>query len=534
MKTKILKYLSVVLLGTAFSFTACNSLDLGPIDYYGNENYWKTVPQVQAYVNGLHLDLRSTSFTRNFLMGEARGGLQVIGTSSQGVSTSYDDIKANNLDGHKTGLSSWGGSGSIYGNIFDANLLIQNVENSEMHTNNKATIDFLLAQTYGIRAYHYFNLYRAYGGVPLIDKVKVLDGQVTADELYTARSTPKQVMDFIKADLQKSIDYFAAAGKDWVNNTTWSKAATQMLAAEVYLWSAKVSLGDQTPDAGDLGKAEGFLNDVKNSGKFTLENNFEKVFATDNKATKENIFAIYYAEGESEASTGQFLYSLELIGSFFDNNGVKLVDPLNIKINQVQRYEYSKSFINSFNPKDKRLNATFYKYYKQDGTFVGSVMKKFLGRINNAGTRVYDNNEPIYRYADVLLMLAEVENMKDGDPAKYINEIRKRAYGADWDATTDAYANSDFKSNEYAILYEKDKEFVYEGKRWYDVVRMKDAKNGQPLAFDAAVTYGTTPLLSTSEKHKVLWPVDNSTLNADPLLKQTPGYAVGDQQEEVW
>lgn len=111
-------------------------------------------------------------------------------------------------------VSQWGGAGSVYGNVFDCNLLIQNIEDSEMHKSNKATVDFLLAQTYGIRAFHYFKLYRAYGGVPLVNKVKVLDGQVTADELYTGRSTPKETMDFIKADLKKSLDYFASAGKD--------------------------------------------------------------------------------------------------------------------------------------------------------------------------------------------------------------------------------------------------------------------------------------------------------------------------------
>lgn len=90
------------------------------------------------------------------------------------VSTSNDDIKGNNFGRH-TGVSQWGGAGSVYGNVFDCNLLIPNIEDSEMHKSNKATVDFLLAQTY-IRAFHYFKLYhRAYGGVPLVNKVKVLD-----------------------------------------------------------------------------------------------------------------------------------------------------------------------------------------------------------------------------------------------------------------------------------------------------------------------------------------------------------------------
>ena len=102
-------------------------------------------------------------------------------------------------------------------------------------------------------------------------------------------------------------------------------------------------------------------------------------------------------------------------------------------------------------------------YYDDDGKLEGTVLKKFLGSINNAGNRVFDTNEPLYRYVDVLLMLAEIENMKGGNPAKYINEVRKRAYGNDFDDTTDSYHNSDFKTNELEILKERDREFVYEG-----------------------------------------------------------------------
>ena len=91
-------------------------------------------------------------------MGEARGGLQVTGTSSQGVSTYNDVIKSNTLSGDNPGLTRWGGGESLYGNIFDCNLLIQNVENTDIQKNNKVEVDYILAQTYGIRALYYFTL----------------------------------------------------------------------------------------------------------------------------------------------------------------------------------------------------------------------------------------------------------------------------------------------------------------------------------------------------------------------------------------
>lgn len=184
MKTNIIKYMVGIFAFSAVVFSSCDSLELGPIDYYGSTNYWKTLPQVQTYVNGMHLDLRSNSFNRTFILGEARGGLQVTGTSSQGVSTYNDVVKGNTLTGDNTGISGWGG---FYGNIFDCNLLIQQVEGKPLHTENQKAVDYLLAQTYSIRALYYFTLYRAYGGVPLVKEVKVLNGSVEQSDLYTPR-----------------------------------------------------------------------------------------------------------------------------------------------------------------------------------------------------------------------------------------------------------------------------------------------------------------------------------------------------------
>ena len=82
------------------------------------------------------------------------------------------------------------------------------------------------------------------------------------------------------------------------------------------------------------------------------------------------------------------------------------------------------------------------------------------------------------------------------------------------------------------ILHERDKEFVWEGKRWFDVVRMQDASHNS-LVFSAAANYpSTSPLISTSEKHKLLWPLDISTMNINPLLEQTLGYDTYKKQPE--
>ena len=270
---------------SAVLYTSCD-LDLVPLDYYGSGSYWKTVSQVESYMNGIHVDLRASNFNRQFLLGEARGGTNKSGTSSLITSINYDRIKENNLDADNTGISNWNGT---YGYIFDCNLLIQEVEGTALQEENASTINYLLAQAYGIRALHYFTLYRTFGGVPLIERVKVLDGQVDVETLYTPRSSAKTIMDFIKSDLAKSLEYFGSDETIKSNKAYWSKAATTMLAAEVYLWSAKVSLDDQTPASDDLSKAKGYLNTILNDSRFGLCDNFKEIWDVTNKGNKEMI-----------------------------------------------------------------------------------------------------------------------------------------------------------------------------------------------------------------------------------------------------
>ena len=75
-----------------------------------------------------------------------------------------------------------------------------------------------------------------------------------------------------------------------------------------------------------------------------------------------------------------------------------------------------------------------------------------------------------------------------------------------------------------AILHERDKEFVWEGKRWYDIRRMWDA-GYEPLVFSSEANYDTSePVIKESESYKLLWPIDVETLNKDPKLKNNPGY----------
>jgi len=159
----------------------------------------------------------------------------------------------------------------------------------------------------------------------------------------------------------------------------------------------------------------------------------------------------------------------------------------------------------------------------------GTHVQKNIGYINSEGNRVFCGDYAFYRLPWVYLSLAEIANMESDNSGveKYINLVRKRAYASNWDENKHGYKSGDFTQNELAILHEKDKEFVQEGQRWWDVLRMTLTKGGKHLVFckEANLKNNGVPILNeATESHKVLWPIEQNMLDKDPSIKQTPGY----------
>lgn len=525
---KLKKYGIVLCLMLALS--SCDSLDLTPIDYSAAGNYWKNESHVTTYINGIHSQLRA-DYNSLFLLGEARGGTLRDGTSSLNVSLNYATIITNMLTKDNTGVSNWNG---YYARILQVNHLIDQVENHCDFLSDAARNQYL-GQAYGIRAYYYFMLYRTYGGVPIETDVKVVNGNIDVTALYKPRSTAEETLDFIKSDINKSEKYFG--NTTTLDRIKWSKYATLMLKADIYMWSAKVATasveGSHIPTGqSDLQIAKTALQEIVNSGKFSLLNNYADIFRYDNKKNNEVIFEFSFSKDEALNNGAAYVYQPSLfVGSYYDEAGnVFAKDPLDLYNNGMGRIEYKESFVKSFDRTDSRRNATFFEFYSTSDPATrnfGSAMIKQLGHAEN-GSRYWDSDIIVYRYADVLLRLAECENGLGQPCASYINQVRQRAYGGNFDHSV-TYTDGDYAQNELAILHERDKEFVSEGMRWFDVVRLHDA-NKKPLAFSAAANYPTsttavaTPLLNNEQSHKLLWPIDTGVLSGDNLIKQTVGY----------
>ncbi len=487
-------------------FTSCDFLELSPEDSFAEGNFWQNESQVAGYITGMHKQLRDNA--QNFyIMGEQRGGLLTTkGTFGTGMDNTT--LIDHNLRESSPGYSNWAG---FYGYILDLNVLIDRLSKGLSFLSTEKQ-NYYLGQAYGLRAWYYFYLLRTWGGVPLITEPKVAQGTTNPTDLYTPRSTEAQIATFLKEEIGRSEECFSSDNFT-INRTrdTWSKAATLMLKAEIYLWSAKV-YGTDTNN--ELTVAMTALNSVQSSNKFRLLDNFSDVFTYNNKGNDEIILALHYEQGEAEQSMKRFMYDIPQMANWYDRNGEPMNDPLNVGDQTILATEWKWEFYESFSDKDTRKDFTFLDFYSKDGNKHGVVLRKFLGTVDAAtNKRSYSDDMPLYRYADLILMMAEIKNKLGQDPSAEINEIRKRAYG---EGNYEIYTNKTFAENELTILYERDKEFVREGKRWFDVRRMQDG-SGKPLAF-------TESGLQESQAYKLLWPIDTSTMTKDPSVEQTPGY----------
>ena len=218
--------------------------------------------------------------------------------------------------------------------------------------------------------------------------------------------------------------------------------------------------------------------------------------------------------------------------TYCDENGTLLSQTEMSDMNGLIRYQVEPElYWKLWRDGDTRQKYSLKPIYLQDATtgeieYQAPIAYKFQGvLLDGDAIRSWLDDYPIYRYADCLLMLATAKAFLGEDIATEINAIRERAYGADYfsahqselaypnDADGTFYSGNQFVASDAnpleAILKERMREFLFEGKRWYDIRLMGN---------EFVTKYSTASL------DRLLWPIDENSLGENQALEQTPGY----------
>lgn len=588
-----------VISAMCLGMTSCNDeLDLAPIDYPGAGSFWTTQTQYTTNIYALSQMFRA-NYASNILFwaGELRAGTLDTDLINGSGALNVDYI--DNL--YNSSHTQFSNFGQYWGFIADLNELIYHCENEGVEILQDNVREGLLAIAYGWRAFCYFQMYRMYGGVPLRTTPDVVLGETNPEELRKPRATAEETLNFIKEDIAKSLQLFTSSNYSFGGQKRdyyWSKAATEMLAGEVYLWSGKVSTDDHTANSADVATAKTYFENVLNNYGYRMLDNYLDIWTTPHNS--ESIYSICYTSQEDGYTASNI--QAQMIWSKAAGAGTtawSLQDETGLGLRTdgaANRFEFFSSDATEtpvqystwleFNPSPNRYmykNQMFYQYEEKDSrrkmffplykvtaeeeqndvvfienfdphsrTLLGTFFLKLKPSLIKEWSQsyIFNNDMPIYRLPLAILYLAEIANYEgnNADVEKYINMVRQRAFGDEWDEDLYGYKAGSFRANENAVLREKDREFIMEGQRWWDLVRLTAVKGGsttdhfvfQPescagFGLDVANHPWFTdrngnpvvtdqPVLSTSEAHKILWPIDATLLGSDPLIKQNPGY----------
>lgn len=474
-------------------FSACtDNLELLPTSVIGNSSFWKTEDDARGGVFGLYTTLRTQAGKNLFLWGEGRS--ETVGSGVQGLD-GRERYYLNTLDATTSGPE-WQG---MYTVIHQANLLLKYVPGISF--SSEASRNDMLAQAYAMRAYVYFTMTKTWGDLPLVTEPTEA---FSPESIQKERTSRENIFKLIKEDIDKAISLFSGntipAGR-----FVWSKPSVNALKADVYLWTGKLLNGGSA----DMTTALNALNEIK-TADVSLLDSYSSVFDYANKGNKEILFAIRFQQNEV---TDNDFASMYFSAAYVPNDIDAATSAALGVANGNNFWAPTATFRNQFTTDDTRKNATFTEIYTAASgtrTFYGAFQSKFKGGIN-AGVRLFLSDYIIYRYADVLLMIAEAKNALGQDPSTEIMQVRTRAYGAN--VTAHPFVNGTKAANDEVILKERLLELGLEGKRWWDLIRFGKAFEKVPaLTARADKTY------------LLLFPISSNTLSLETKIKQNPGY----------
>lgn len=426
------------------SLSSCNKdfLDLPSETSLSTPVFFKTQEDFVKAVNGAYAPLR-TLYSRAWVMGEMRSDNThyFYSTANRGVLpeaepiADFIEVPANVYTTEKYV--------NDYLIIARVNQILELIDGVEFDQTVK---DGLKGESYFLRAFAYFDLVQYFGKVPLhLTPVKALT------ETYLPLSSTDSVYMQIIADAQQAAALLPPKSTQEAGRATSGAAKT--LLGNIYIVQQKWS------------EAEAIFKEVVNSGEYVLVSDYAAVFDPNNKNNSESIMEVQYKEG-TEGYASNFIYQFlpqpmtaQEVGQV---TGVAAPQALGGEGGNAP----TPDLIAAYEDDDERFAASI-GYCTASG-----VIFPYIKKYNHPHTTqgLTNDNFPVYRYAEVLLFLAEAlnEQGKTAEALTYLNQVRTRA------GLVNSTASGQPEVRD-AIAHERRVELAFENKRWLDLVRTGEA-----------------------------------------------------------
>lgn len=478
-KKYILNKLAILLLAISVFVASCDLFDL-------DENL-KSVVAPETYYN-------TPAQIETILAGTMRRSFSSWG-ANYGYNPAFHRMADQNADGNLVITMNYGADiwTVHWANIKDINFAIKAMVAGNLSGSSQTVQDQLMGQLKFLRAWNYFQLVRHWGGVPLLT-----EEFEKASDYFAAlpsRSSVTEIYDLIVKDFTEAVQKLP---EDWGSLVGRpARDAARGLLAKTYLTMATAPLND----ASCYAKAAAMAKEVITGGRYYLVDDITEVFSMETK------------------------YGPEMMWSFNANNQARSTDPrIWSAIDGWGDYSCDREWVEDVYPEQPRkysyLEIYGRKGIKYDVLGRGIGIKKFLydtwANFDNGITTI---NIPILRYADILLIFAEAENMSKGVPTQEavdaINQVIDRANGhapnPDYPLLTTSMTREEFDK---AVINERSYELCFEFDRWCDMCRKRIIPEVVRPEY-----------LVNFTEDDYLYPIPEFEIRLNPNMTQNPGYS---------
>lgn len=500
--------------------TSCSDwLDLKPESEIILDEYWKTEQDVEAVLASCYKSLTEDDvMARMIVWGELRSDNLVVGLAGIDMVKRYDMYRI--LQGNITSTNAYASWSAFYRTINYCNTLLHYapyvLERDENFT--QADLNRVKAEALTIRALSYFYLVRSFKDVPWMSEASITDNQN-----YNRKQSPDSVvLKNIITDLKVSKQYLPTDyGRDDYNHGRFTQYGASALLADIYLWQ------------NDYKNCINECDYILANPKFKLEsplNSYTQIFYFGNST--ESIFELQFNDDVQKNNMVNELYgSASAFPGELSFPTTLAYNPYSGKAGAYSPFYYKVASNVYESEKDIRAKDSYNVYTNNIFKYVG------LMRIDNtAGTdgsyayRTRSSNWIIYRLPDIMLMKAEALVEQDQPSTlKKALELVNTTYARS-NSGQDSLVASNYPTRsemQSLVLRERQRELLFEGKRWYDLVRMAKREGNTNMLNDYVnhKSSGNAVTLGAPVLNAMYMPISLSELEANTLLDQNSYYS---------
>ena len=422
--------IAILLMTFLVLLTSCEDfLDQKPTDGLVLEEYWKNKEEVLSTLGGAYQLLSELDYLL-FIHGELRGDmLQPNGTVTGG---SERAVMSANIETNQW-FARWD---NFYKAINICNHVIELAPGVQDPTFTDYQKQQMVSEATFIRSLCYFYLVRVWQDVPYVTKPTTTD----EGDFFPAVTSGEEILKNIKADLIDIRNRMPDHPTIEESKSRATAGAVNALLADISLWNFEYD------------DCITYIDAVENSGLYFLLPSTEWFQNFNPGFSLESIFEIYFDQTMGQGNNFASRTYSSTSGGIYYFGSEYAQEILSVETTEAGELIRGNGSLSN--------NHQIWKY-------AGAIPDKTTLRPGNLNTSA---NFIVYRLADLYLMKAEAYSQKEapdfGMALEYLNYVRFRSNMAPYAQFTSASAFED------AILLERAKELAFEGKRWFDLLRM--------------------------------------------------------------